>query len=530
MTERCKSSFQRSLDFHLRDREISFAEDLGREPGGKREDPRSDLSDDLCQILLDSLDRDELFAFFGELDLFQFRLDRQELVTRLAGGRSSDRAVAVFGKRALDELALQISDVPSKTLRDVVATGRNSWESAFLKVVDVAFADVELSRDVVDLSDPGRSFRADLFVSRFFLLRVFHASALADRALAAAFEAFRAIARCSFFVSALPRAFPPLLPMLAYSIARPDSCPLRYHSGYGSHSPDSDMTWIVGMPTLWGYSIGISDIRVTLADGSECDCLQKIHPIAQWITLGFAGSVLIGFRMIEVMRYWLHGDQPDRAWNPLETVELWPAIARDVFAAAAPEERAGQCALLMLSADPDTPPTELGARTYVHTFRSPDFVPVQVQTHKLAGIGSGTEVPAFQQYLNDVSNNHEQNFELMKMEAGNPGGMGGVLGFSLTNMLKRTRPFGISSHLHYCWQYLGKTIIKTNDHVTIGPWTALEGGSGINQPASPPSPPPVSSQKIEGGVAFQMPQIAQSWKELELLLKSAGATANGSTT
>jgi hypothetical protein len=40
------------------------------------------------------------------------------------------------------------------------------------------------------------------------------------------------------------------------------------------------------MPTMWGYSIGISDIRVTLADGSEHDCLQKIYPIAQSITLG----------------------------------------------------------------------------------------------------------------------------------------------------------------------------------------------------------------------------------------------------
>ena len=115
------------------------------------------------------------------------------------------------------------------------------------------------------------------------------------------------------------------------------------------------------------------------------------------------------------------------------------------------------------------------------------------------------------------------------METGNPGGMGGILGFSLTNMLKRTRPFGISSHLHYCWQYLGKTVIKTNDHVTIGRWTALEGGSGINQPASAPSTP-VSSQKIEGGVAFQMPKIAQSWKELDLLLESAGAQAKGART
>jgi hypothetical protein len=289
------------------------------------------------------------------------------------------------------------------------------------------------------------------------------------------------------------------------------------------------MTWIVGMPTMWGYSIGISDIRVTLADGSEHDCLQKIYPIAQPITLGFAGSVRIGFRMIDVMRRWLHCEQRDHAWKPLETAELWPAIARNIFAGAPPEERAGQCALLMLSADPDTPPTDMAARTYVHTFRSPNFDPVQVQPRKVVGIGSGTDVPAFKQYLDDVSNDHEKYFQLMRMEVSNPGGMGAILGFSLTNMLKEARPFGISSHLHYCWQHLGKTIIKTNDHSTIGRWTALESGSGINQPAGQTSAP-VPSTKLESGTVFQMPQIAQSWKELELLLDSAGAKAEGSVT
>jgi hypothetical protein len=78
------------------------------------------------------------------------------------------------------------------------------------------------------------------------------------------------------------------------------------------------MTWIIGMPTMWGYSFGISDIRVTLADGSERDCLQKIYPIAHSIALGFAGSVCIGFKMVEVMREWLHSDATDRAWIPLE--------------------------------------------------------------------------------------------------------------------------------------------------------------------------------------------------------------------
>lgn len=131
--------------------------------------------------------------------------------------------------------------------------------------------------------------------------------------------------------------------------------------------------------------------------------------------------------------------------------------------------------------------------------------------------------------LDDVSNDQNQNFELLKMEAGNPGGMGAILGFSLTNMLKRTKPFGISSHLHYCWQYLGKAILKTNDHATIGAWTALGGGSGINVLADAASKAnAIPAIKLKGGTSFEMPQIAQSWDELTRLLESAGARAEGS--
>jgi hypothetical protein len=290
------------------------------------------------------------------------------------------------------------------------------------------------------------------------------------------------------------------------------------------------MTWIVGMPTLWGYSIGISDIRVTLADGSEVDCLQKIYPIAQSIALGFAGSVAIGFTMVRAMQQWLHCDEPDRAWNPPEVVELWPQIAKDIFAAAPACEQAGQCELMMLSADPTptNPKNSIGPKTHVHIFKSPIFEPIQIETRKAAGIGSGTLIGEFQQYLDGISNKHEDQFNLMKGETGMPGGTGTMLGFSLTSMLKRTNPSGISSHLHYCWVYLGKTIIKTNNHVTTGAWTGFEGGSGINQPDT--ARRPIDSQNVEGANSFEMPKIVQSWGELHQLLSGMGAKAEGSVT
>jgi hypothetical protein len=96
--------------------------------------------------------------------------------------------------------------------------------------------------------------------------------------------------------------------------------------------------------------------------------------------------------------------------------------------------------------------------------------------------------------------------------------------------MKSTNPSGISSHLHlhYCWVYLGKTIIKTNDHVTAGAWTAMESGSGINQPEGSPKPPSIDkSQAIPGAMYFEMPKIAQSWGELKRMLESTETQAEG---
>ena len=66
--------------------------------------------------------------------------------------------------------------------------------------------------------------------------------------------------------------------------------------------------------------------------------------------------------------------------------------------------------------------------------------------------------------------------------------------------------------------------MKTNDHVTIGAWTGMDSGSGINQPeGSLKSPSFDKSQALPGGTYFEMPNIAQSWSELKQVLESSGA-------
>src|SRR5262245_19208089 len=91
------------------------------------------------------------------------------------------------------------------------------------------------------------------------------------------------------------------------------------------------MTWIVRRSTMFGYAVGISDVRVSFSDGSELDCLQKIHSIGNIMALGFAGSVAIVYDMVERLTELLRNDQPHKVWVPQAVAEWWPEDAKQVF-------------------------------------------------------------------------------------------------------------------------------------------------------------------------------------------------------
>jgi hypothetical protein len=283
------------------------------------------------------------------------------------------------------------------------------------------------------------------------------------------------------------------------------------------------MTWIVGTPTMFGYGIGISDVRVTLADGSERDCLQKIYPVGRFVAMGFAGSVLIGFTMLEVISKLLHTNDENGMWDPEAVAAWWPRDAEHVFESFPAEERALQSHLMMISAFPNVERKDAPwPRSFVHIFKSPRFEAASIPVHKLGAIGCGTAVEPCQKIVDDLSNNYDSMFSMMKGEQGCPGGMANTLGFSLTSVLKDNQPRGISAHLHYCWVYCKKVIIKTNDHSVSGRWSSFSTGSGVNEPDEPASVPKTKEQ-----TTFTMPEIASSWAELERLLDAAGAIAKG---
>jgi hypothetical protein len=287
------------------------------------------------------------------------------------------------------------------------------------------------------------------------------------------------------------------------------------------------MTWILGSPTMFGYGLGISDVRVTLGDGSEVDCLQKIYPVGRWIAAGFAGNVYIGFAMVEELRKLAYLENERLACDPVLVAQEWPHYARQLFARFPADARGDGCDLMLISIHPrDHTGNPSWPRSYVHIFRSPDYQAETVPVHTLGSIGSGSSYPPCQAAVEAFSGDPKRRALFVQGEVGTQGGMATMLGFDLTQLLMGTQPGGISSHLHYCWVYRGNIIIKTNDHRQKGRWSILESGSGINRDQNAPDTSTLKQAVLEGGAtAFEMPRLAATWEELVQLLDATGAKA-----
>ena len=249
------------------------------------------------------------------------------------------------------------------------------------------------------------------------------------------------------------------------------------------------MTWIVGRATMFGYAAGISDVRVTLGDDSELDCLQKIHPVGKFMALGFAGSVAIGFDMVEHLTELLRRDEPDMTWDPHEVAEWWPEDAKQVFDKASSICQDQGCHLMLLSAHPtenagDAP----WARCYVHRFRAPGFVAEECQGSEVVSIGSGSGEDPYLQVLRDVGADPTN----LMLEAGGPGGAGSGLAMAVALTVDRNPVPTVSPYVQTCLVRRGA--------ISIGP---------VVKRVADPGPPTLACNR----------------NELEALLRGTGATA-----
>jgi hypothetical protein len=141
---------------------------------------------------------------------------------------------------------------------------------------------------------------------------------------------------------------------------------------------------------MFGYGFGISDVRVTLADEREEDCLQKIYPIGRHFAAGFAGSVKIGFAMLDELRRLSTYNDERVACDPHAVLREWPACARTFFCQFEEAERMGGCHLMLVMVHPqEHVGNPAWPRSFVHIFKSPSFEGETVPVHTLGSIGSG---------------------------------------------------------------------------------------------------------------------------------------------
>jgi hypothetical protein len=152
------------------------------------------------------------------------------------------------------------------------------------------------------------------------------------------------------------------------------------------------MTWIVGAPTMFGYGFGISDVRVTLGNGDEVDCLQKIYPIGRHFAAGFAGSVKIGFAMLDELRRLSSYADERSACDPRSVFQEWPGRAQTVFSRFEADEQSAGCHLMLILVHPqEHVGNPAWPRSFVYIFRSPNFESEIVAVHTLGSIGSGND-------------------------------------------------------------------------------------------------------------------------------------------
>jgi hypothetical protein len=266
------------------------------------------------------------------------------------------------------------------------------------------------------------------------------------------------------------------------------------------------MTWVIGASSLFGYGVMLSDVRVTFPDGRTADILRKAYPVGPYIIAGFAGSVHIGFQLLQSLCEFLTipADDPEAdnlAWRPAWVAQEWSPQAKKIFASSPAAERKLGAQFLMVGVSPDedmgTPNTR---RVYIIRFSGPDFRPgFMRKAFTVAHIGSGGGVSIYKQAFRE---HFRLNASSLRAETGRPEGWAGMLGQTV-NMVAAEHPIGsVSRHMHIHVCRLGEIFQgKNNERIH-----SLDGSEPIT---------------------FEMPKVATSYEEFLSMCSGLGLGAQG---
>jgi len=258
------------------------------------------------------------------------------------------------------------------------------------------------------------------------------------------------------------------------------------------------MTWVIGGITSFGYGVGISDIRVSWSTGYLKDCLQKVYPVGNFIIAGFAGSVLLGFKMINDLKQFLILDKPNEAWIPEWVAIKWYRRARRIFNSAPMSLQKLGSSILLVGIHPNKSEGESPwPKGTACLFNSPDFEVNFSKSGEFISIGSGSIVAEYVSILKATTKKLDN--AGMQAEVAMKGGFGHNIKMNITESLLAHEAQSVSTHLHIFIAERGNLLLGANNHLRP---------NGNN-----------------GFIEFKMPTVAKSYNEFHTLCESENINA-----
>jgi len=256
------------------------------------------------------------------------------------------------------------------------------------------------------------------------------------------------------------------------------------------------MTWVIGTPTLFGYSVGMADIQATIEynNGTKkyIDSVQKIYPLGKFIAGGFSGSIEVGFFMLEDLRKNLLEMPEGNAWIPNYIIPKWAKRAKYLYKNIDREYKEIQFLFIAVhpSKDNGIPGQPL---PYGCILKSPNFNVEEIKMNMVASIGSGNNIQEYKKSIDafkkDIYN------PLMQMETASFGGYGNALASTLTIDVYNNPRLGVSKHFHVCTVKRGEISLMNND------CTHFPNNGEVEK--------------------IRMPRVATSWKEFQDMMKDS---------
>ena len=260
------------------------------------------------------------------------------------------------------------------------------------------------------------------------------------------------------------------------------------------------MTWVIAASSILGAGALISDTRVQFVDGTVAGVLQKAYFVGNYIAAGFAGSVRIGFRLVDSLTdaLALPEDLGSQQWDLRVAVPQWVSSARRIFNESPAEERRLGSQLLLVGASHAGQAGSPFPRIDIARLTAPQFIPRFSSGFAIRHLGSGDGLTRYRKSLRPLFRlgapiRQAHVFGLQQWAR--------QLAFSVTISVRKQSQCSTNEHLHVIGVRSGDLVICTNDMTSF----AADG-------------PPI---------AFKMPQVARSWDEFVALPQTAKIGAAG---